>query len=99
MYRNNKGNLWLRTICVTVALLGMLFFTHSQFSSALPPSSIHVTISTTTTGTLDVDDTINFYIDVFPDGSETINTDATLTYTYGYSQLVRRRGAWDRPRE
>ena len=82
MYRNNKANLWLRTICITVALLGMLFFTHSQFSSALAPEAIHVTISTTTTGTLDVGDTINFEILVFPDGTHTI-TDATLTYTIG----------------
>ena len=82
MYRNNKANLWLRTICVTVALLGMLFFTHNQFSSARPPQVIQVTISTTATGTLDVGDTINFEIRVFPDGSHTI-TDATLTYTIG----------------
>ena len=81
MYRNNKANLWLRTICVSVALLGMLFFTHSQFSNAGAPTGIVVTISTTATTSIGVDETISFSVEVTTD--ETSSGDATLTYKIG----------------
>ena len=81
MYRNNKANLWLRTICVSVALLGMLFFTHSQFSNAGAPTGIVVTISTTATTSIGVDETISFSVEVMTD--ETSSGDATLTYKIG----------------
>ena len=83
MYRNNKANLWLRTICVTVALLGMLFFTHSQFSSAATPTAISVDITTTATAPYRVNSVINIMSDITPAGSETIMGDVTLTFFIG----------------
>ena len=81
MYRNNKANLWLRTICVSVVLLGMLFFTHSQLSNAGAPTGIVVTISTTATTSIGVDETLSFSVEVTTD--ETSTGDATLTYAIG----------------
>ena len=81
MYQNNKSNLWLRTICVTVVLLGMLFFTHNQFSSATAPTNITITFSTTDSSPLDVGNTLSFTLVVTT--SETVNGDATLDYTIG----------------
>ena len=83
MYRNNKANLWPRTICITVALLGMLFFTHSQFSSAAAPISISVSISTNLVSPLDVGDGITLRATITPAGSETIVGNVMLTYTIG----------------
>ena len=87
MYRNNKGNLWLRTICITVALLGMLFFTHSQFSSATPPLFIEVTLKVVSGDSLPLDSTEGFLFEVLIKlpGSDTIaSTDAvTVTYAIG----------------
>ena len=83
MYRNNKANLWLRTICVTVALLGMLFFTHSQFSSAAAPQSISVSISARVASPVKADDTITHLVKITPAGTETKMGNAILTYTIG----------------
>ena len=87
MYRNNKANLGLRTICITVALLGMLFFTHSQFSSATPPSLIDVQLKTRSGDSSPLDSTEVFLFDVLIilTGSDTIaSTDAvTVTYAIG----------------
>ena len=87
MYRNNKANLGLRTICITVALLGMLFFTHSQFSSAAAPTSIDVTIQAGSgdTSPLDATETFSFSVVIDLPGSDTIaSTDAvTVTYAIG----------------
>ena len=83
MYRNNKANLWLRTICVTVALLGMLFFTHSQFSSAAAPTSIGVSITTSATSTtLDVNDEFTFTATLTLAASEVIKTGTNVVVTY-----------------
>ena len=79
MYRYNKANLWLRTICVTVVLLGMLFFTQSQFSVAAP-SAISVKITTDNAlGTVNVGDTVkveaNFTLatgDMLDSGANTV---------------------------
>ena len=67
MYRYNKANLWLRTICVTVALLGMLFFTQSQLSVAAP-TAVSVEFSTADTLT-----TVNV------GGTVTVKANATVT--------------------
>ena len=83
MYRNNKGNLWLRTICITVALLGMLFFTHSQFSSAAAPQSISVNISARVASPVMEDDSITLLVTITPAGLETKMGNAILTYTIG----------------
>ena len=83
MYRYNKANLWLRIICVTVALLGMLFFTHSQFSIAVAPTSIGVTISTTDATPLAKDDTFTIEAVIMLGGSETIMGNVDVTYTIG----------------
>ena len=87
MYRNNKANLGLRIICITVALLGMLFFTHSQLSSATPPLFVDVTIKPGSGHTSPLDSTEGFLFDVLIKlpGSDTIaSTDAvTVTYAIG----------------
>ena len=87
MYRNNKANLWLRTICITVALLGMLFFTHSQFSSATPPTSVAVTITIASgdSSPLDATESFGFHVRItLPDGDTIASTDTvTLTYAIG----------------
>ena len=87
MYRNNKANLWLRAICVTVVLLGMLFFTHSQFSSATPPTSVAVTITIASgdSSPLDATESFGFHVRItLPDGDTIASTDAvTLTYAIG----------------
>ena len=86
MYRNNKANLWLRTICITVALLGMLFFTHSQFSSATP-TVIDVDIFVIPGDSSPLDATESFYFNVLitlPVGVTIDSTPAvTLTYAIG----------------
>ena len=88
MYRNNKANLWLRTICVTVALFGMLFFTHSQFSIAAAPMSVEVTFSTTDTSDatpLEVDDSFTITAVLELADSETISGNVRVTYLIGTS--------------
>ena len=86
MYRNNKANLWLWTICVTVALLGMLFFTHSQFSSATP-TLIDVDILVVSGDSSPLDSTEAFYFDALisvPTGVTIASTPAvTVTYAIG----------------
>ena len=85
MYRNNKANLGLRTICITVALLGMLFFTHSQFSSATDPF-IEVSILVASgSSPLDATGTFGFSVIIsLPTGDTIASTDAvTLTYAIG----------------
>ena len=75
MYRYNKANLWLRTICVTVVLLGMLFFTHSQFSVAAP-SAISVKISTSNAlGTVNVDDKVKIEANFTLADADELDTD------------------------
>ena len=83
MYRNNKANLWLRTICIAVALLGMLFFTHSQFSSAVAPQSISVSFTTNLRLPLDCSDGYSIWVVITPAGEETVNTAVTVTYNIG----------------
>ena len=75
MYRYNKANLWLRTICVTVVLLGMLFFTHSQFSVA-DPTAISVKISTSNAlGTVNVNDTVKIEANFTLADADELDTD------------------------
>ena len=87
MYRNNKGNLWLRTICITVALLGMLFFTHSQFSSATAPSFIEMEIEAASgdSSPLDATESFSFIATIsLPPGDTIASTDpVTVTYAIG----------------
>ena len=81
MYRNNKVNLWLRTICVAVALLGMLFFTHSQFSIAATPMSITVTVtSSNSMSTVGIGNTVDFQIVITPASMETVDATSVLLY-------------------
>ena len=87
MNQNNKANLWLRTICVTVALLGMLFFTHSQLSIAAP-TGVAVTITATDSsgtalsdGTVGPGDEINFSVQISPSS----NTGGTISNKIFYT--------------
>ena len=80
MYRNNKANLWLRTICVSVALLGMLFFTHSQFSIAAAPTSVTAT-AVASTATVGVGDAVTLTATIVAAGSEVV-TDSTVEIFY-----------------
>ena len=83
MNQNNKANLWLRTICVTVALLGMLFFTHSQLSIAAPATiTLTITASDTSGAALDADGNITFRVEyTFPGGTDEGIIISNLYYT------------------
>ena len=70
---------------MTVALLGMLFFTHSQFSIAAAPMSISVTItSSNSMSTIGVGDSADFKIVITPATGEMVTANTVqLFYNIG----------------
>ena len=87
MYRNNKANLWLRTICVTVVLLGMLFFTQSQLSVAAP-TAVSVEFSTADTlTTVNLGGTVTVKANATVDSSKTLGA-VKLFYSIGSTAAV-----------
>ena len=87
MYRYNKANLWLRTICVTVVLLGMLFFTQSQLSVAAP-TAVSVEFSTADTlTTVNLGGTVTVKANATVDSSKTLGA-VKLFYSIGSTAAV-----------
>ena len=87
MYRYNKANLWLRTICVTVVLLGMLFFTQSQLSVAAPTTiNVEFSVADTLT-TVNSGDTINVKANVTLETGKVLGA-VKLFYSLGSTGAV-----------